>query len=47
MGIRRASGDDRRRYFGDNDEVLSRYARFDGNTHRERAYPVAQLSPNQ
>ena len=35
------------RYFGDNDEVLSQNAWFDGNTHRERAYPVAQLSPNQ
>ena len=27
--------------------MLSQNAWFDGNTHRERAYPVAQLSPNQ
>ncbi|MBA2304927.1 MAG: formylglycine-generating enzyme family protein [Acidobacteria bacterium] len=34
-------------HFGDDDSVLSRYAWYDGNTNRERAYPVAQLVPNQ
>jgi formylglycine-generating enzyme required for sulfatase activity len=35
------------RHFGDDEHVLSRYAWYDGNTHRERAFPVAQLLPNQ
>lgn len=35
------------RYFGDDDSLLSRYVWYDGNTNRERAYPVAQLLPNQ
>jgi formylglycine-generating enzyme required for sulfatase activity len=35
------------RHFGDDDSALSRYAWYDGNTNRDRAYPVAQLLPNQ
>jgi formylglycine-generating enzyme required for sulfatase activity len=35
------------RYFGDDDSRLAKYAWYDGNTNRERAYPVAQLLPNQ
>lgn len=35
------------RHFGDDDSLLSRYAWYDGNTNRERAFPVAQLLPNQ
>jgi len=35
------------RHFGDDDTDLAKYAWFDGNTKRERAYPVGQLSPNQ
>jgi formylglycine-generating enzyme required for sulfatase activity len=36
------------RHFGDNDDnALSRYAWFEGNTDKKRAYPVAQLLPNQ
>lgn len=35
------------RHFGDGDEDLAKYAWFDGNTKRERAYPVGQLLPNQ
>ena len=35
------------RHFGDEDGLLSRYAWYDANTNRERAYPVAQLLPNQ
>lgn len=35
------------RHFGDNDDLLPRYAWYDGNTNRERAYPVAQRLPNQ
>jgi formylglycine-generating enzyme required for sulfatase activity len=35
------------RHFGDDDADLPRYAWYDGNTRRERAYPVAQLLPNQ
>ena len=34
------------RHFGDDDAELSRYAWYDGNTKRERAFPVAQLQPN-
>jgi hypothetical protein len=34
------------RHFGDDDADLPRYAWYDGNTRRERAYPVAQLLPN-
>jgi len=34
------------RHFGNDDALLTRYAWFDGNTNRERAYPVAQLLPN-
>ena len=33
--------------FGDDVNLLPRYAWYDGNTHRERMYPVAQLLPNQ
>lgn len=35
------------RHFGDDDEALSKYAWYDGDTNRERTYPVAQLLPNQ
>jgi formylglycine-generating enzyme required for sulfatase activity len=35
------------RHFGDDDTSLSRHAWYDGNTSRDRAYPVAQLLPNQ
>jgi len=35
------------RHFGDDDTELAKYAWFDGNTKRERAYPVGQLLPNQ
>jgi formylglycine-generating enzyme required for sulfatase activity len=35
------------RHFGDDDTDLAKYAWFDGNTKRERAYPVGQLLPNQ
>jgi formylglycine-generating enzyme required for sulfatase activity len=35
------------RHFGDDDSLLPRHAWYDGNTNRERAYPVAQLLPNQ
>lgn len=35
------------RHFGDDDERLSQYAWYDGNTRRERTSPVAQLLPNQ
>jgi formylglycine-generating enzyme required for sulfatase activity len=35
------------RHFGDDEGRLSRYAWYDGNTKRERAYPVGQLLPNQ
>ena len=34
------------RHFGDGDDLLPRYAWFDGNTGRKRAYPVKQLLPN-
>jgi formylglycine-generating enzyme required for sulfatase activity len=34
------------RHFGDDDALLSQYAWYDGNTKRERAYPVGQLLPN-
>jgi formylglycine-generating enzyme required for sulfatase activity len=35
------------RHFGDDDAALSKYSWYDANTKRERAYPVAQLLPNQ
>ena len=35
------------RHFGEDDTVLAKYVWFDGNTKRERAYPVGQLLPNQ
>jgi formylglycine-generating enzyme required for sulfatase activity len=35
------------RHLGDDDTDLAKYAWFDGNTRRERAYPVGQLLPNQ
>lgn len=35
------------RHFGDDDADLTKYAWFDGNTKRERAYPVGRLLPNQ
>jgi formylglycine-generating enzyme required for sulfatase activity len=34
-------------HFGDDVNLLPRYAWYDGNTNRERIYPVAQLLPNQ
>ena len=34
-------------HFGDDVNELSKYGWFDGNTKRERAYPVGQLLPNQ
>lgn len=35
------------RHFGDEDELLPMFGWFDGNTGRQRAYPVGQLRPNQ
>jgi formylglycine-generating enzyme required for sulfatase activity len=35
------------RHFGEDESALSKYAWYDGNTNRERAYPVAHLLPNQ
>lgn len=35
------------RHFGGDPSLLPRYAWYDGNTNRERAFPVAQLLPNQ
>ena len=35
------------RHFGDDEALLGEYAWFDGNTRRSRAFPVAQLLPNQ
>lgn len=35
------------RHFGDDEGLLARHAWYDGNTKRERAYPVGQLLPNQ
>ena len=35
------------RHFGDDESSLAKYAWYDGDTNRERAYPVAQLLPNQ
>jgi formylglycine-generating enzyme required for sulfatase activity len=35
------------RHFGDDDAVLPNYAWYDGNTKRERAYPVGSRLPNQ
>ncbi len=34
-------------HFGDDLNLLARYAWYDGNTDRKRMYPVAQLLPNQ
>jgi len=34
-------------HFGDDVAALARYAWYDGNTNRERAYSVGQLLPNQ
>lgn len=34
-------------HFGDDQTLLPRYAWYDGNTQRERTYPVARLLPNQ
>jgi formylglycine-generating enzyme required for sulfatase activity len=41
------AGTNTSRYFGDDDSRLAKYAWYDRNTNRERAYPVAQLLPNQ
>lgn len=35
------------RHFGDDDSLLPQYAWYDGNTNRERMYPVGRLLPNQ
>ncbi len=35
------------RHFGDDDAIVSKYAWYDDNTKRERAYPVASLLANQ
>ena len=35
------------RHFGDDDDLLDRHAWYDRTTNRERAFPVAQLLPNQ
>jgi formylglycine-generating enzyme required for sulfatase activity len=35
------------RHFGDDDAALPKYAWYDINTKRERAYPVASLLPNR
>lgn len=35
------------RHFGDDDKLLHQYGWYDGNTGRQRAFPVAQLRPNQ
>jgi formylglycine-generating enzyme required for sulfatase activity len=35
------------RYFGTSEDLLTRFAWFDGNTGRSRTYPVGQLRPNQ
>jgi formylglycine-generating enzyme required for sulfatase activity len=35
------------RHFGTSDDLLPRFAWFDGNTGRSRTYPVGQLRPNQ
>ena len=34
-------------HFGDDETALAQHGWYDGNTNRERAYPVAQLAPNQ
>lgn len=34
------------RFFGNGPALLAQFAWFDGNTGRQRAYPVAQLKPN-
>ena len=34
-------------HFGDDVSLLPRYAWYDGNTNRERTYPVGQRLPNQ
>jgi formylglycine-generating enzyme required for sulfatase activity len=35
------------RHFGDDEGLLDKHAWYDGNSKRERAYPVGQLQPNQ
>lgn len=35
------------RHFGDDDQLLSRFGWYEGNTKRERAFPVGRLQPNQ
>jgi formylglycine-generating enzyme required for sulfatase activity len=35
------------RHFGDGDNLLPQYVWYDGTTRKERAFPVAQLLPNQ
>ena len=35
------------RHFGDDESLVPKYAWYDGNTNRDRAYPVATLLPNQ
>jgi Sulfatase-modifying factor enzyme 1 len=35
------------RYFGTSEDLLPRFAWFDGNTGRSRTYPVGHLRPNQ
>ena len=35
------------RHFGDDEALLPKYAWFDANTTRSRAFPVARLQPNQ
>ena len=35
------------RHFGDDAELLAQYAWYDATTRKERAFPVAQLLPNQ
>jgi formylglycine-generating enzyme required for sulfatase activity len=35
------------RHFGDDDRMLAKYAWYDGDTNRERVFPVARLLPNQ
>jgi formylglycine-generating enzyme required for sulfatase activity len=41
------AGTNTSRHFGDDDGLLDRYAWYDRTTGRERAFPVAQLLPNQ
>ena len=35
------------RHFGEDDKLLPQYAWYDATTRKERAFPVAQLLPNQ